>query len=477
MAKNLVVKDNALINASYNLELVEQRLILLAIVEARTSGKGVTPNNSLTITASSYMNHFDTNRNTAYQALKDACNNLFERQFSYIETNTKGNTEVVRSRWVSEIRYIDNEASVKLIFSPTVSPLITLLEKNFASYELEQVAQLNSKYAVRLYEVVIAWRSTGKTPMIAIDELRNRLGVLDDEYTVTADFKRWALDNPIKQINEKTEINLSYEQHKQGRKIIGFTFTIKQKSTAQQTKQTANINLDNLTDQEHDIIAQKNAYADSIGATAEHRQNLIKQALKQHQDAIQAEQEAKQRKKAERQAQKEHEKQQLELARKQYEQILASDTLINAYIANNINPQKMRASLQKMRYEQGDFRGVFELEKHKFEKLSYLKSLNLKFLDKINSWKWGVQRGGFIPLLQAQRSSKLLFLCTVCYACLGKLRGFHDGDFGKNTILEKHKIGNRRASNFKFFGKLQKWESLLPKLWVINKRQFWVCNS
>ena len=43
MAKNLVVKDNALINASYNLELVEQRLILLAIVEARTSGKGGYP--------------------------------------------------------------------------------------------------------------------------------------------------------------------------------------------------------------------------------------------------------------------------------------------------------------------------------------------------------------------------------------------------------------------------------------------------
>jgi len=392
MAKNLVVKDNALINASYNLELVEQRLILLAIVEARTSGKGVTPNNSLTITASSYMNHFDTNRNTAYQALKDACNNLFERQFSYIETNTKGNTEVVRSRWVSEIRYIDNEASVKLIFSPTVSPLITLLEKNFASYELEQVAQLNSKYAVRLYEVVIAWRSTGKTPMIAIDELRNRLGVLDDEYTVTADFKRWALDNPIKQINEKTEINLSYEQHKQGRKIVGFTFTVKQKSKPKKLKtqeqernpKTPDI-FDNLTDKEREIITQKNAYADSIGATAEHRQNLIKQALKQHQNAIQAEQDAKERKKAERQAQKARKKEQLELARQQYEQILASDTLINAYIANNINPQKMRASLQKMRYEQGDFRGVFELEKNKFEDLSYFKSLNLKFLDKINS--------------------------------------------------------------------------------------------
>jgi len=47
-------------------------------------------------------------------------------------------------------------------------------------------------------------------------------------------------------------------------------------------------------------------------------------------------------------------------------------------------------------------------------------------------------------------------LCTVCYACLGKLRGFHDGDFGKNTILEKHKIDNRRASNFGGIAKVGK---------------------
>lgn len=387
MAKNLVVKDNALINASYNLELVEQRLILLAIVEARTSGKGVTPNNSLTITASSYMNHFGTNRNTAYQALKDACNNLFERQFSYIETNTKGNMEVVRSRWVSEIRYIDNEASVKLIFSPTVSPLITLLEKNFASYELEQVAQLNSKYAVRLYEVVIAWRSTGKTPMIAIDELRNRLGVLDNEYTVTADFKRWALDKPIKQINEKTEINLSYEQHKQGRKIVGFTFTVKQKSKPKKLKtqeqerdpKTPDI-FDNLTDKEREIIAQKNAYADQIGATEQHRQNLIKKALEQHRQAEQSEQERKQREKAERLAQEQQDKERLELAKRQFEQILANNGLINAYIANNI-VAKYLSGLQKIRFEQGDFRGVFEMERYKFEQLHEWQRLNLKFLD------------------------------------------------------------------------------------------------
>ena len=50
-ADMLVVKDNALINASYNLELVEQRLILLAIIEARETGKGINANDALTIHA------------------------------------------------------------------------------------------------------------------------------------------------------------------------------------------------------------------------------------------------------------------------------------------------------------------------------------------------------------------------------------------------------------------------------------------
>ena len=39
----LVVKDNALMNASYNLDLVEQRLILLAIIEAGSQAKELTP--------------------------------------------------------------------------------------------------------------------------------------------------------------------------------------------------------------------------------------------------------------------------------------------------------------------------------------------------------------------------------------------------------------------------------------------------
>ncbi|WP_153905497.1 RepB family plasmid replication initiator protein, partial [Acinetobacter baumannii] len=105
--RELVVKDNALINASYNLDLVEQRLILLAIVEARESGKGINANDPLEVHAEGYINQFGVHRNTAYQALKDACNDLFARQFSYQKINERGNIENYRSRWVSEIGYVD----------------------------------------------------------------------------------------------------------------------------------------------------------------------------------------------------------------------------------------------------------------------------------------------------------------------------------------------------------------------------------
>ena len=63
-------------NASYNLDLVEQRLILLAILEARESGKGINANDPLTVHAESYINQFGVARQTAYQALKDACKDL-----------------------------------------------------------------------------------------------------------------------------------------------------------------------------------------------------------------------------------------------------------------------------------------------------------------------------------------------------------------------------------------------------------------
>ena len=224
----LIVKDNALINASYNLELVEQRLILLAIIEARESGKGINANDPLTIRAESYINQFGVAKHTAYQALKDACKDLFARQFSYQEKRRKGTINIT-SRWVSQVGYMNNEATVELVFAPAVGPLITRLEEQFTKYDIEQISELSSAYAVRLYELLICWRSTGKTPVIELAEFRKRIGVLETEYKLMAQLKERVLKLAIDQINEHTDIIVNYEQHKAGRVITGFSFTFTQK--------------------------------------------------------------------------------------------------------------------------------------------------------------------------------------------------------------------------------------------------------
>ncbi|MCG2575325.1 replication initiation protein RepM [Acinetobacter sp. ME22] len=231
MKNSLVVKDNALINASYNLELTEQRLIMLAIINARESGHGITADSKLEIHASDYAKLFNVSADASYKALKEAVNNIFNRQFSYTaEYKKTGKVGIVRSRWVSRIFYVDDLALLEITFAPDVVPLITRLEEHFTKYEAKQVAHLTSKYATRLYELLIAWREVGKVPQLELNEFRNRLGLIDNEYTAMSDFKKRVLEPSIKQINEHTDITVTYEQHKKGRTITGFSFKFKQKA-------------------------------------------------------------------------------------------------------------------------------------------------------------------------------------------------------------------------------------------------------
>jgi plasmid replication initiation protein len=211
----LVVKDNALINASYNLDTVEQRLILLAILQARETKTGIDANTRLRIHASDYMDRFNVSKHAAYKALKTAVTNLFGRQFSYLTLDEKtGKSKKVISRWVQNIAYIDDAAILEVTFTMDVVPLITRLEQQFTSYQLKQVTQLTGKYAIRLYELLIAWREVGKTPLFEISDFRSKLGLGVDDYPRIDTFKRRVLESAVKQINEHTDIIVKVEQHK-----------------------------------------------------------------------------------------------------------------------------------------------------------------------------------------------------------------------------------------------------------------------
>ena len=232
----LVVKDNALIQASYTLDLVEQRLMLLAIMEARETGKGIAPDSLLQIHAHSYAEHFNINKETAYTVMKDASKGLFDRYVTYHDKNPKtGKDRSFHCRWVDKIGYEKDTGIVYLRFTHDVVPLITRLEQQFTSYDIEQISSLNSGYAIRLYELLIQWRSVGKTPVFDLQRFRQQLGVEEIKYSRMSDFKKYVLDFAVQQINEHTDITVKYDQHKQGRVITGFTFNFKVKAKSKKT--------------------------------------------------------------------------------------------------------------------------------------------------------------------------------------------------------------------------------------------------
>ncbi|MGO2390115.1 replication initiation protein RepM [Psychrobacter sp. FME60] len=244
MMSKLITKDNKLINASYSLGIPEQRVIFLAIVEARAQERMIDARGVLQIHASSYQEQFKVEKHSAYKALKSAANGLFESYFGYDYIHEKTGKPAHRVvRWAQAVSYIETAGMIELQFTDAVIPLITRLSEQYTEYDLKQVSELQSEYAIRLYELMMQWKSVGKTNKIPLAEFRTKLGVEPEQYKKMCNFKARVLDLAISQINDFTDVTATYEQHKSGRAVTGFTFKFKMKKNEEKT--IANIESDN----------------------------------------------------------------------------------------------------------------------------------------------------------------------------------------------------------------------------------------
>lgn len=233
---NLVVKTNQLNTALQNLSLPEIRIIQLAIVDARETNTGLSTDKPLRIDALRYAEIFETTRQNGYQRMKDAEENLFNRRFSYVDDEGK----LVKSRWIQQVRYLDDEGAIELVFTLAVVKGISRIngaEDFFTSYLLEQTASMDSIYSVRLYELLVQWKEAKKTPMFGLEKFRDQLGVDEHEYKRMGNFKLRVLDLAVSEINEKADIKVSYEQVKKGRVIVGFKFKVLAKDKPKKVKQ------------------------------------------------------------------------------------------------------------------------------------------------------------------------------------------------------------------------------------------------
>ena len=266
MAKsNLVVKTNYLNTVLQNLKLSEIRIVQLAVVDARETGTGLSADIPLRIDAKRYAEVFNTTRQNGYLMMKDAEDTLFNRRFSYLDDEGK----LVKSRWLSQVRYLDDEGAIEVVFTPAVVKGITRIdgaEEFFTKYLLEQTAAMDSNYSVRLYELLVQWKQAKKTPVFELEKFRGQLGLEPDEYQTMSNFKKRVLNLAVEEINDKSDLNISYTQKKKGRNIIGFSFIVLEKKKTKEVSVERDANtadlftIDGLTDKQLGRIARSQQF-------------------------------------------------------------------------------------------------------------------------------------------------------------------------------------------------------------------------
>lgn len=233
----VICKSNALIEARYRLSLTEHRIILYCISQVRRD-EPISDDRLYVVSAQEFARMHGITRQTAYQELKEASNRLYERTVT-VESGPNGNEKPrdSRFRFIQRADYMDKDGEVHLRFSKDILPYLSELKGCFTRYFHDDVSQLRSPYAIRLYEMIMQWRSA-RHVQVSVDDLKNKMKV-EKDYRIYADFRRTVIDRPLQQINEFTPMWCQCEAIKRGRKITHLLFTFGEKAERQDRKRMA----------------------------------------------------------------------------------------------------------------------------------------------------------------------------------------------------------------------------------------------
>lgn len=226
-----ITKSNAVINSSYRFSLNELRILLYGLSHINPHSDEFPMFHRIHIKElAEFYNIGEKDRGSFYDDIKHALITKFwSREFSYFD---KKLGEVVKRTWLTEVRYGRKDGTLAYEYNPKIKNQLQQLAKRFTSYFLTNIANMKSAYAVRLYEISVMYLNASKknktTFTKKVEDLKHHLGI-SDKYKQFGDFKRNVLEISKKEINKKSDIKISYELIKLGRKVNEIEFTVSQK--------------------------------------------------------------------------------------------------------------------------------------------------------------------------------------------------------------------------------------------------------
>jgi plasmid replication initiation protein len=227
MHKELEIRQhNALTNARYDYTELQQDLLFFIISKLRNGDKETIYQLDIMELSSLTGKRY----NGAY--LQKATADMGSRMLEVEDVS-----EYQQIWMFQRIRYFKGQGIIEFDLTRHVLPFLFDLKNNFTSYELAAALRLTSKYAKRIYPLCSQWKDKGETKKYDIEEFKKMLGLLDDKGNDKAsrisDLKSKVLDIAVKQINEHTELHVSYALEKKGKAFKNIVFTVKPQALAE----------------------------------------------------------------------------------------------------------------------------------------------------------------------------------------------------------------------------------------------------
>jgi plasmid replication initiation protein len=232
MKTNEIIKirqHNAITNARYNYSACQLDILFYLLSKLRKEDQ-LNAEYNVHI---SEIEHI-TGRKWNYQQLKEATADMGSRVF---EVDTPQSYKQI---WMfQKVEYITGHGYLIIKLSEAIRPYLFELKDNFTSYQLHSALLLSSKYAKRIYQLASQWKDIGETKAYNLDEFKIMLKLKDpsgkepEQFERISDFKKYVLDIAVRQINENTDLKISYTLVKQGRAFEIIRFYINAQSPKQ----------------------------------------------------------------------------------------------------------------------------------------------------------------------------------------------------------------------------------------------------
>jgi plasmid replication initiation protein len=157
-----------------------------------------------------------------------------------IETISKetGKKDWEKYTWFSSSKFNSKTGVATMTFSGELAAILAEMKRVYAKINLRDMGELQSKYALRIFEVAKSYESLrgkdGNNSQTwyferSVQELRSMLGVSADSYSETKEFRKYVIERPVKEINESgIGLEINTEGVKQGRRLAAIRFDCKQ---------------------------------------------------------------------------------------------------------------------------------------------------------------------------------------------------------------------------------------------------------